>query len=158
MRTTRHGRTPTAWPAANRLALLLALALVAVAVVAVRDLLVALDQAPGQPWLPEVPRALDGLTASTAVATVGAVLAVVGVVLVVLAMVPARRTHVAVSDEDGLWLTPGAVASLAATAADRAEGVVATDVRRVSRRRVVVDVTARRGRQIGRASCRERVS
>lgn len=154
----RAGRTPTARPAVAWIALLLALALVALAVVAVRDLLVALGQVAGDQWLAAVPGALDGLTASAAIATVGLAVGVVGLLLVVAALLPARRTHVAVDGDDGLWLTPGAVAALAASAADRADGVVATDVRRAGRRRAVVEVAARRDPQAAREAARRQVA
>lgn len=156
--TPRTGRTPTAQPVAGLLALLLALSLVGLAVVAVRDLLVAVGQVTGRAWLPALPEALDGLSPSTAVAGTGIALGVGGLVVVLAALLPARRTHVAVDGDDGLWLTPGAVASLAASAADRADGVVASDVRRAGRRRAVVEIAARRDPERARESAREQVA
>jgi hypothetical protein len=158
MSTTRAGRTPTAASAAGLLALLLALSLVGLGAVAVRDLLVALGQLGGEPWLPLLPEALDGLTASAAVAGAGVALGVTGFLVVVAGLLPARRTHVAVAGDDGLWLTPGAVAALAASAADRAEGVVASDVRRAGRRRAVVEIAARRDPERVRDAARQQVA
>ncbi|WP_137292876.1 DUF6286 domain-containing protein [Nocardioides dongxiaopingii] len=136
---------PRARPVAALAAPVLALALVAVAVVAVRDLLVDRGRVGGTPWSRDLVDAADGLTASTALTVAGLAAAVVGLLLVVAALLPGRRTHLRGSAAADLWVSPGALAALAQTVADRSPGVVSAATTRVGRRRVTVEVVAREG-------------
>ncbi len=135
---------PRARSAAVLVSVLLALLLVALAVVAVRDLAVSQGWTTGSPWSLSLVRDLDGLTDSVWVTATGVVVALVGLVLVWLALKPGARTHLAGRSDSDLWVSPGAVAALARGTADRAPGVVSADVRRVSRRRITVEVVTNR--------------
>ncbi|WP_134767927.1 DUF6286 domain-containing protein [Nocardioides sp. 1609] len=136
---------PRARPAAALVAPVLAAVVVALAVVAVRDLAVDRGWAGGTSWSRDLVDSVDGLTASTALTVAGLATAVVGLVLVVAALLPGRRTHLRGSCSADLWLSPGAVAALAQTVADRAPGVISAETTRVGRRRVTVEVVAREG-------------
>ncbi|QIG42159.1 hypothetical protein G5V58_04705 [Nocardioides anomalus] len=134
--------SPTKAPAAARLALLVALLLLAVAVVAVRDLAVTQGWVSGRSWTRHLVAAVDGTQASTGLALLGIVVAVVGLLVLLGALWPARRTHVPLGDTPDAWLTPAAVAALARSVADRSAGVLEARTEKTSRRRVRVVVTA----------------
>lgn len=131
---------PKARPAAAATAAVLALVLIALAVVTVRELAVVQRWASGSSWSLDAVRALDGLTPSVGVAVVGVVVALLGLLLVWLALKPAVRTHLQARSDGDLWLSSGAVAALAQGVADRAPGVISADATRVGRRRITVDV------------------
>ncbi len=131
---------PRARPAAVVVAPVLALVLIAVAVVAVRDLALTQGWAAGTPWAPSLLDGLDGLSPSAGLAAAGTLVALTGLVLVWLGLKPGRRTHLRGAGEADLWLSTGAVAALAQSTADRVAGVVSADASRTSRRRVTVDV------------------
>ncbi len=138
--TTVVDKPPRARPAAMPAALVLALGLVVLGGVAVRDLVVAQGWAKGTAWSQSVLSAFDGLTASTAVVAGGIAAGSVGLLLMWLAIRPGRRTHLRASCAADVWLSPRSLAALAAAVADRAPGVVGAKATRVTRRRVVVDV------------------
>lgn len=121
-------------------ATVLALVLIGIAVIAVRDLLVSQGWATGSPVAPALVDSSDGLRASVGLAIVGGVVALVGLVLLWLGFRPGSRTHLRVAGDADLWLAPGAVAALAQETADRLPGVVSADSSRSSRRRIVVDI------------------
>lgn len=133
-------RPPRARPPAVPVALALALGLIAVGVVAVRDLIVSQGWANGTPWSEVVVSAFDGLTASIAVVAGGIAVAVIGLLLIWLSLKPGRKTHLRASNAEDLWLSQRALAALAVAVADRAPGVIAAEATRVTRRRVVVQV------------------
>mgnify|MGYP003336219064 CR=1 FL=1 len=132
---------PRGRPGVAVIAIVLALGLIALAAVAVRDLAVARGWSSGEPWIPAAVRDLDGLTATTGVLVVGGVAAVVGLLFVLAALRPAPRTHLMADDAGLLWVSPRALAEVAEAAADRTPGVVTADARRSGRRRIAVDVT-----------------
>jgi hypothetical protein len=120
------------WPA-----LVLGLVLVGLGVVAAQDALSRWGVIAQEPWLAAAIDGLDGLTAGSWAVPVGAVSALVGVLLVALALVPRRRTHLALAGPADLWLTPAAVETLARDAANGVPGIAELDVR-ASRSRVRV--------------------
>ncbi len=142
--TTPVTRPPRARPVATGVAVLLALGLVALAVVGVRDLAVARGWSSGAPWVADAVGSLDGLTASTAVVVASIASVVVGLLLVLVALTPARRTHLPVDGEHDLWISPAAVGELARARADRAPGVISAELARATRRRAVVEVVTQR--------------
>ncbi|RYJ01914.1 MAG: hypothetical protein EON52_20590, partial [Actinomycetales bacterium] len=83
---------PRARPAASAVAVVVALLLVGLAVVAVRELALAQGWATGASWTGAVVDRADGRSADVASTVVGVVAAVVGLWLVLLAVKPARRT------------------------------------------------------------------
>jgi hypothetical protein len=121
-------------------ATVLALILIGIAVVAVRDLLVSQGWATGSPLAPALVDGSDGLRASVGLAIGGGVVALAGLVLIWLGLRPGRRTHLRVRGDADLWLAPGAVAALAQETADRLPGVMSADSSRSTRRRTVVDI------------------
>lgn len=125
------------------LALLFALLLVAVAVVAARDLAVSQGWARGEPWLTALVDSLDGLEAGTATLALATVVGLLGLVLLVVGLSPAERRYVRATEATQLWSTPSAIAEVSRTAADRAPGVLAARVARAGRRRILIQVTTR---------------
>ncbi|WP_228941441.1 DUF6286 domain-containing protein [Nocardioides sp. Leaf374] len=139
-------------------ALLLALALVALAVVTVRDLAVAQGWTGGSPWLRDAVDGLDGLGATTAVVVAAAVTGLVGLVLLVLALKPAPVTHLPATADGDLWVSAHAVAALARQRADRSSGVVGASATVSRRHRVRVEVVAPRDTDQTVAGVRETVA
>lgn len=122
-------------------ALLVAVVLLAVAVVAVRDGAVGLGWTGGAELIPKAVDALDGrrLGAFTLLG-IGVVLAILGLALIASALRRATPTHRPVGDGT-VWVSPRALAAIAATAADRTAGVLETGRPTVRRRRIRVPVT-----------------
>lgn len=140
----RRTAPPRRTPVSTWTALVPAALLVAVAVVAVRDLVVSQGWSSGTPWVSTAVDRLDGLGASTGLAVVGGAVALLGVVLLLVAVMRGRRTHLPVTDarvpdDTDVWLTPDALGELAHEIVDRTPGVVSADVRRAGRRKVVVE-------------------
>lgn len=137
----RHPSTPPrAVPIALVLGVVIALLLIALSVVAIRDLAVAQGWAAGDLWLPTLVDSLDGLGSSIGLAVAGGALALVGLALLLAALKPGSRTHVRATRGGDLWLTPAAVASLAVSSVDRTRGVVSAQASRVTRRGATVQV------------------
>lgn len=137
------GVVPRARPKAASLGVLVAVLLVALAVVAVRELAVDQGWATGSSWLQSLLDTLSGRTAGTAVLVVGIVLVAVGVLVLHVALRPGRVTHLATTDDGDVWLTRGALAALAHEVVDRQAGVVSVDAEPAGRRKVKVRVVAR---------------
>jgi hypothetical protein len=137
----RHPSTPPrAVPIALVLGIVLALVLIGLSVVTIRDLAIAQGWAAGTAWIPSLVDSLDGLGSSVGMAVAGGVLALVGVALLLAALKPGSRTHVRAARGGDLWLTPAAVASLAVSSVDRTRGVVSAQASRVTRRGATVQV------------------
>ena len=147
MSTTRTqralSRPPVGLHRTVPIGIVLALALVVLAVVAVRDLVVEQGWATGQPWLPDLLGGLDGTTPTTGVLVVATVGAVLGLVLVLVGLLPAPRRHTRAQDSEQLWSSPTAVAAVARAAADRAPGVLSARTARAGRRRIVLEIATR---------------
>jgi hypothetical protein len=145
-----NARTPVApvprtHPGAGAAVVLVAALGVGVGVVGVHDLLVDRGAIGGPVWVDRALEEVSGLQASAATTTAGAVLVVVGLVLVLLAVRRGRRTHVRADGAAETWVSPRALGALVRDAADRAPGVLHTEVVRASRRRIVLEVGARGG-------------
>lgn len=153
-------RAPLARHRAVAIGIVLALVLVAVGVVAVRDLAVAQDWAAGEPWLAEELRSLDGLEATDGVLAVASVAGLLGLLLVYAGIRPAARRHVASPEVPQLWSSPSALAEVARSAADRAPGVVSARTARARTGRVVIEIATREGRTTdgGSTDARERAT
>ena len=135
--------TPKARPAASGVSLVLALALVGVAVVAVRDLAVDRGWTNGTAWTGDLVDRLDGTAAGVPAVIVGVVLALAGLWLVLTAVRPAASTHEATSGPSDVWITRSAVRAVATGAAEHTPGVAAASSRH-RRGRVVVTVQSDR--------------
>lgn len=89
---------------------------------------------------------LDGLAASPGTTAGGVIAALIGLYLVFSVLRPAPRTHVGLKPAGpatDLWLTPRAVATLAAEQAEQHADVLDARVESANRRRVVVEVIPR---------------
>lgn len=146
---------PKSVPLAAVLGILVALLLIALGVVGLREVAVDQGWTSGQSWFVSLAQSLDGLQASTAVTVPAVIAGLVGLFLLYAALAPAGRTHTAARGDADVWFTPDAVANLARSAADRAPGVVAADVTRSSRKRVGLGILTQRGSGEALASARE---
>lgn len=134
---------PKARPAAAGVSLVLGLALIGVAVVAVRDLAVDRGWESGTTWTGALADQVDGLTAGTGVVVVGTLLVVIGLALAWTSVAPAARTHEPAPGDTDLWVTRSAVREIAVAAAQDTPGVADATARR---RRGRLEVTARSSR------------
>jgi hypothetical protein len=150
---TRAGRV--AW-----WSIALAVVVVALGVLVVRDALVAADVVSGDPWLAPAVDQADGVGPSPLVAVVGVVVALLGVWLVVIALGRRVRTRLPVASSAGTTIGIGDAARLAASAADDVDAVLSARAS-ASRRSVTVTVTALEGDDVTdavRAAVTERLS
>ena len=119
----------------------LAVLLVAVGCVGVRDALVSAGLLAGTSWLEGGVDALDGLAPQWWMVPVGAVLLLLGLWLMLTAVRPRPRTAVRLRSQTGVFLRPGDVGRLAARAAEDVDGVLgarAATTRRAAQLNVTV--------------------
>lgn len=140
------GRAPVNRHRAVAVGVVLAAALVAVAVVALRDLAVAQGWASGRPWLAGALAGADRLEPTTAVLAVATGAGVVGLLLLLAGLLPAKRRHVHADEAEHLWSSPATLAEVTRAAADRSPGVLSARVVRASRGRVLLEVATREAR------------
>jgi hypothetical protein len=133
---SRPAPAPVAAAGASRAAVVLAIGVTAIGGVAVRDALVALGWVGGAQWLPPVIDAVDGLAPRPWMVAAGAALTVVGLLLMVVALLPRRRTAVALTADSAVYLHAKDVAKLASAAAGTVPGVL--EARTTSSRRKAV--------------------
>ena len=136
----RSGRPPTSAPAASRWAVLLAVAVVAVGVVGVRDALVAAGALGGSSYTRDAAQHVDGLTAQVWMLPAGIAVALLGLWVLWGALRPRKRTQVQVQGTPGAWMRPTDVAKLAHDAADTVDGVVSATVK-ATRTKITVRTT-----------------
>jgi len=134
------GRTPTAAPAAAPWAVLLALVVLALGVVGVRDALVAAGAFGGSSWTKNTANAIDGLTARTWMIPAGIGLAVLGLWWLLAALKPRKRTEISLSGTPGAWMRPSDLARLVQPTVENVEGVVSASTS-ATRRTVTVKAT-----------------
>ena len=121
--------------------LVLAVLVVALGVVGVRDALVAAGAIGGSSWTSAALDAFDGLVPQAWLVPFGVVALLLGLWLLVTAVRPRPRSAIAVTAQTGVFLRPRDVAALAVGAA-REVGGVTTARARASRRAVSVTVQA----------------
>lgn len=138
---------------AGVLGIVLAVLVVALGVLCVREALVADGRVDGEPWLAPAVDSLDGLGPSVAVAVIGGVVALLGLWLVLQAFGRRRRTRLPVAAAGSGRGTSGVTIGLVDAA--RLARVAALDVADVldarataTRRTVTVTVTAPPGAQV----------
>ena len=132
--------------------LVLALVLLALGVVAVRDALVAAGALDGEPWVAGAIDTVDGWTPQVWIAVVGAVLVLVGLWLLLAALRPRPRTSHALTAQTGVYLGRRDVERVAANAASGVDGVLEADAT-ASRRRIDVKVSVTGGSEtLGRVT------
>jgi len=134
------GRTPTATPAAAPWAVLLALVVLALGVVGIRDGLVAAGAFGGSSWTKNTANAIDGLTARTWMIPAGIGLAVLGLWWLLAALKPRKRTEISLSGTPGAWMRPADLARLVQPTVENVEGVVSASTS-ATRRTVTVKAT-----------------
>lgn len=141
--TPAAGRPPVAAPAAGYVGTLLALLMLGVGAVALRDFAVAMGWLSGSRWTTAAIGTLDGLTCQGWMVPLGIVLALLGLWFSNAALRPRRRTGVAVPAASSVWIAPAELARLAAAAAETVPGVLGSrasaNLRRIN---VTADVTA----------------
>jgi hypothetical protein len=115
-----------------------ALALIALAVICVRDALVAFGALGGEPWINSVTETLDGLSATRWMYLIGAVCVVLGLFLLVAAVKPRPRRGIHLEADTTVLVSTSAVRRLASSAAGEVDGVDKSSVT-ASRKRVTVD-------------------
>lgn len=128
---------PVASAAAARVGAALALGLVALGVVGVRDAAIAAGWIGGTPWVPAAADAVDGLTPSGWMPAAAVFAAVLGVALLGVAVAPRRRVAVPVTAASAVFLRRADVATIAATVARDVPGVLDARATASSRRLVV---------------------
>ncbi len=122
----------------------LAVVVVALGVLVVREALVAGGWISGEPWLAPAVDALDGVGPSVLVTVVGVLLALLGLWLVVSALAPRVRTRLPVTSSGGTTIGIRDAARLAAAAAEDVDRVLSARAS-ASRRSVTVTVTVLEG-------------
>lgn len=137
-------KPPKAAPVAAFTAVIIALLFIALAVVGVHDLVVTQKWAAGTSWSQAVIDGTNGVTRADWVVPLAVLALLIGLFLLFVSFSPARTTHQHVPgpDEDDsvdVWVTPGALATMATNAADDAPGVLSAHPK-VSTRRVRVSV------------------
>ncbi|QCQ93955.1 Asp23/Gls24 family envelope stress response protein [Rhodococcus sp. SGAir0479] len=138
---------PTASPAAVPAAIVIAVGLLATAVVAARELLVAHDKIVSAPWVRNAFEWVARLHWDQWLVPVAVTSLVVGILFVLLALAPRTRTHVAARAGSGtpsVWLRPVDIARMCSARASAVAGVADVHTT-VDRRRATVHVTARPG-------------
>jgi len=133
------GRVPVAPAAARRIAVLLALIVLIVGVMALREAGVVLGWVHGTPWVGTSVAAVNGLHSRWWMIPAGAGAAVVGGWLMFIALWPRRKTVVAVDAAGSVWMRPRDVARLASHAASSVAGVEVLHAE-ATRRKVVLYV------------------
>jgi hypothetical protein len=137
--TADPAKPPVAAPAATGVTLAVALALIGLGVVAVRDVLLWAGLITGAPWILNVLNYFDGLTPQTWMLPAGIAAALIGALMVASALRPRRRTHQPLR-APGAWITTRDLIRLGRAAAQGITGV-ATTTAGGSARTVTVVVT-----------------
>ncbi|MGI8578685.1 MAG: DUF6286 domain-containing protein [Nocardioidaceae bacterium] len=137
--TAVPGRTPVASPAAGPVGILIALVLIAVGVVGIRDALTAAGAFSGQLWTARAADTLDGLARADWMIPAGVVAILIGLWWLFAALKPRRRTGLQLGDSGLVWIRPRDVARVASTAAEDVDGITSAHSS-ASRRGVNVSV------------------
>lgn len=133
-------RAPLARPDAAVVAVIAAVALLAVAVVAGREFLIAQEVIAPAAWLRNSVRWVADLHWQTWMAAAATAGAVVGALLVFLALTPRTRTHLPLGAGGTVWMRPTDVARMCSARAGAVGGVEAVRTT-VDRRRATVHVS-----------------
>jgi hypothetical protein len=115
---------PVAAPAAGYVGTLIAVLLLGLGVVALRDGAVSAGWLDGKEWTKNAVGWVDGLTFAWWMIPVAIVAIVVGLWWVYAAVRPRRRTAVAVAARSSVWIAPADLARLASAAAESVAGVL----------------------------------
>jgi hypothetical protein len=116
--------SPAAPPAAGFAGSLIALLVLALGVIAVRDSAVSAGWLDGRPWTLNTVEWLDGLTFQWWMIPVGILAILVGVWSVYCALRPRRRTALPLAARSSVWIGRTDVALVATRAAEKVPGVL----------------------------------
>jgi hypothetical protein len=133
----RSAGAPLAVAGSATVGVVLALAVIAIGLVAVRDAAVAAGWAPGRQWIPMAVDAVDGLAPASWMAIAAFAVAILGLLMIAVALAPRRRTAVPLTAGGAVFLRRADVATIAASAAADVPGVLRARAR-LGRRRVVI--------------------
>jgi hypothetical protein len=132
-------KTPRRTGGTAALGITLAVLLIAVGVLAVRDALLYARLFNGRPLLHELAKVVQGLRPEAWTVVVGALLGLLGLALLVKALIRSGRRVTAVTAETGVFLRPRDVTRLVETAAEGVDGVLGVRVS-AKPRRVAVSI------------------
>ena len=118
------GRAPVATPAAGYVGTLIAVLILGLGVIALRDSAVSAGWLDGRPWITTVINWMDGLTFAWWMIPAGIAAILVGAWWVYAALRPRRRTALAVNAASSVWIAPADLARLASRAAETVPGVL----------------------------------
>jgi uncharacterized protein DUF6286 len=118
------GSGPVAAPAAGYVGTVIALGMLAIGVIALRDSAVTAGWLDGREWTKGAIGFVDGLTFDWWMIPAGVGSILVGVWWVYAALRPRRRTAVAVAAKSSVWMAPAELARLASHAAESVPGVL----------------------------------
>ncbi len=138
-RTQIPAKPPVAAPVASGLAVSFAIAMIALGLVAGRDVLVWTGAIRGSGWISGAVKAVDGLAAQWWMLPGGIAVAVVGLLIVIAAVKPRRRTHRPLTAPD-TWIRPRDIIRLTASACQAITGVANANASG-SARRIAVSIT-----------------
>lgn len=139
---SRPGPRPVAAPAVGYVGALLAIALLAIAAVALRDAAVSAGWLNGTRWVDAAIEWLDGRSFATWMIPVGVVTLLVGLWLLFLAVLPRRPTAVRADARSSVWIEYNDLARAAARLAVTLPGVLAARATATRRRvTIIADVT-----------------
>lgn len=133
----RSAGAPLAAAGSATVGVVLALAVTAIGVVAVRDAAVAAGWAPGRQWIPVAVDVVDGLAPASWMTIAAVAVGILGLFMMAVALAPRRRTAVPLTADGAVFLRRADVATIAATAATDVPGVLRARAR-AGRRRVVI--------------------
>jgi hypothetical protein len=136
------GQAPVAAPAAGYIGTFIALIMLSVGVVALRDSAVSAGWFEGRLWISAVIEWIDGLTFQWWMIPVGIAAIIIGLWWVYAALRPRRRTAVAVDAHTSVWISTADLARIASHTAETMPGVL--DARSSARPRkvkITADVT-----------------
>jgi uncharacterized protein DUF6286 len=144
--TMAPAKPPVAAPAATGVTLAVALVLIALGVIAVRDVLLWAGAITGTPWIINALNYFDGLTRQTWMLPGGLAIALLGALMVLAAVKPRRRTHQPLSAAD-TWIPVRDITRLARGAAQALTGVGAVTATG-SARKITLAVTPLAGYEV----------
>ncbi|MBZ8177697.1 hypothetical protein GP475_02260 [Corynebacterium poyangense] len=117
-----YGQEPRANPFARWTTIVIGILLVALAVIAGRDIWVLSSQTTQQPWLKPVFGLFNESLPSWIVpASIAAM--IIGLILVIIALKPRKRTHRAITSPISLWTRPVDISRMASQTARKVPGV-----------------------------------
>ena len=132
--SVRRAPAPVAVAGASKVGAVLAVGVVALGALGVRDAATAAGWLTGRPWIPVAADAVDGLRPASWTVPAGIAVAVFGFVLVLVALLPRRRTAAALKADTAVYVRRRDVAAIAAAAAREVPGVLSAKAKASPRR------------------------